>query len=98
MRKVSRLPAILGLGLVLSADTSGKAPPDAPDPKTWIEGPVRYIAAGDEIDVFRSLDADAARTSFIEQFWRRRDPLPETSANEYRHLFWERVKEANDRF
>ena len=44
--------------------------------KTWLDEDVRYIIRDDEKEVFLSLRTDEERESFIEQFWRRRDPLP----------------------
>lgn len=64
----------------------------------WIEGPVRYIAHPRELSGFRALDRDSDRSLFVEKFWTRRDPTPQTLANEYRALFWQRVREANDNF
>jgi len=68
------------------------------DLKAWIDGPIRYIALKAEMQAFRDLDDDAARALFIERFWARRDPTPETLTNEYRQLFWERVQQANTLF
>lgn len=62
----------------------------------WIDGPVRYIISRPESKQFRALENDNDRSLFVERFWMRRDPDPETLVNEYRQLFWQRVKEAND--
>jgi GWxTD domain-containing protein len=67
---------------------------DAPEPE-WREGPVRYIITKSEDDEYRQLDSEEARRLFIEAFWRRRDPTPETPGNEYRSQFWKRVRDAN---
>jgi GWxTD domain-containing protein len=64
----------------------------------WLDGPVRYIASPDEIKDFKRLKDDHDRAAFVEKFWRRRDPSPPTLVNEYRQLFWERVKEADEKF
>lgn len=64
----------------------------------WLSGATRYLATKDEIKEFKSLKSDADRAEFIERFWRRRDPTPSTLNNEYRQLFWQRVKEANEKF
>jgi GWxTD domain-containing protein len=66
--------------------------------KKWMEGPVRYLATRAEIKAFRLLETDEARAGFIETFWSRRDPTPETLINEHRQLLWERVQEANRLF
>ncbi len=62
----------------------------------WIDGPIRYIVQPQERKGFRNLTGDGERALFIERFWMRRDPTPDTLVNEYRQLFWERVREAND--
>lgn len=59
---------------------------------------MRYIARADEIKMFKKLELDDDRAAFIVRFWRLRDPTPDTQDNEYRSLFWRRVKEANDAF
>jgi GWxTD domain-containing protein len=93
---VLRRPAA---GLLLLAFTivpgAGKGPEDL---RKWIDGPVRYIATKEEVQSFKQLETDQARTMFVEQFWARRDPTPDSLGNEYRQRFWERVKEANDSF
>ena len=69
-----------------------------PDLKDWIGGPIRYIAQKHEAQAFRDMQTDADRILFIERFWAQRDPHSETMTNEYRQLFWERVREANETF
>jgi GWxTD domain-containing protein len=66
--------------------------------KEWLDGPVHYICDPADIKEFKSLKTDKDRAAFIERFWRRRDPTPNTLVNEYRQLFWNRVKEANEKF
>jgi GWxTD domain-containing protein len=68
------------------------------DLKDWVRGPIRYISLKREMVDFKNLDNDAARTLYIEKFWQRRDPTPDTMVNEYRQLFWERVQQANENF
>jgi GWxTD domain-containing protein len=86
-----------GLAVALAA-LPALAHVEAPDLEDWPEGPVRYIAEPEEIKAFRKLDTDAERALFIERFWSWRDPTPETLANEYRQMFWERVRDANRLF
>jgi len=66
--------------------------------RQWLDGPVHYLVDAAEIKEFKSFKTDADRSSFIERFWRRRDPSPATLVNEYRQLFWNRVKEADEKF
>jgi GWxTD domain-containing protein len=64
----------------------------------WWEGPIHYIAEKSEVKTFRGLGSDEDRALYVERFWARRDPTPGTITNEYRQLFWERVRDANDLF
>ena len=66
--------------------------------KKWLDSPVRYVATTPEIKAFKKLKTDNARAAFIEAFWARRDPEPDTLVNEYRQAFWERVRETQDLF
>ncbi|NIM01066.1 MAG: GWxTD domain-containing protein [Acidobacteria bacterium] len=96
-----KLAFVLGLAVALAlfpADAKKKKAPKLPELKRWIDGPIRYIAKKDEAEAFRALKTDDERILYVEKFWARRDPHPETMTNEYRQLFWERVREANELF
>lgn len=86
-----------GVGVLWVIGAAAK-PSDRSDLRRWLDGPVRYLVTEDESRVFRALGTDDERTRFIDRFWELRDPLPETTENEYRALFWSRVKDANERF
>jgi GWxTD domain-containing protein len=58
---------------------------------------LRYIAHPEEIDSLRSGSA-AERRERWEQFWARRNPLPQTPVNEYREQFFQRVRHATEAF
>ena len=45
---------------------------------------VAYIITDSEKRAFKKLETDDEREKFIEDFWRRRDPDPDTEENEYR--------------
>src|SRR5437867_645609 len=62
------------------------------------EGPVRYIITRSEDKEYKELEREEDRRIFIDTFWRRRDPTPDTPGNEYRSMFWRRVREANSQF
>ena len=64
----------------------------------WLDSPVRYIAKPEEIKDYKRLKDDRDRAAFVARFWRNRDPSPSTLTNEFRQLFWLRVKEANEKF
>jgi GWxTD domain-containing protein len=66
--------------------------------KRWIDNDVAYIITKDEKRAFMALTTDEERENFIENFWRRRDPDPDTEENEYREEYYERIAYANEKF
>lgn len=66
--------------------------------KKWINNDVAYIITKDEKKAFYALQTDEERENFIENFWRRRDPNPDTEENEYREEYYERIAYANEHF
>src|SRR5215471_12765477 len=66
--------------------------------KTWIEEDVSIIITEEEIRAFKALKTDEERDRFIESFWYRRDPDPDTPENEYKDQFYERKEYANEHF
>ncbi len=66
--------------------------------KRWLNTDVSYIITKDERRAFLALVTDEERENFIENFWRRRDPNPDTEENEYREQYYERIAYANEHF
>jgi len=66
--------------------------------KKWVNTDVAYIITKDEKKAFYALTTDEERENFIENFWRRRDPNPDTEENEYREEYYERIAYANEHF
>ncbi len=66
--------------------------------KDWLEKDVAYIITDEERKAFKKLQTDDERERFIEEFWRRRDPDPDTNENEYREEYYERIAYANEHF
>jgi GWxTD domain-containing protein len=66
--------------------------------KDWIEKDVAYIITDEEKKAFKKLSTDEEREQFIEAFWRRRDPDPDTDENEYREQYYERIAYANEHY
>jgi GWxTD domain-containing protein len=66
--------------------------------KDWIEKDVAYIITDEERKAFKRLATDEEREQFIEAFWRRRDPDPDTEENEYREQYYERIAYANEHY
>ena len=66
--------------------------------KKWLKQDVKYIITSEERKAFRQLTTDDERYQFIEQFWLRRDPNPDTIVNETRDEHYRRIAYANERF
>jgi GWxTD domain-containing protein len=66
--------------------------------KDWKNKDVDYIITKEERKAFDALQTDEERENFIENFWRRRDPNPDTEENEYREEYYERIAYANEKF
>ncbi len=64
----------------------------------WTSKDVGYIITGDEKKAYKALKTDEERENFIENFWRRRDPDPDTEENEYREEYYERIAYANEHY
>ncbi len=66
--------------------------------KTWLDQEVTYIISDQERKAFLSLSNDEERDSFIEAFWQRRNPNPDSPDNEFREEHYRRIQYANDHF
>jgi len=66
--------------------------------KKWLNEEVIYIITDEERKAFGGLKTDEERQQFIEQFWLRRDPTPDTEENEYREEHYRRIAYTNDQF
>lgn len=66
--------------------------------KRWLDEDVRWIINDEERNIFKALKTDDEREQFIEQFWLRRDPDPDTDVNEYREDYYTRIAYANEHF
>ena len=66
--------------------------------KKWLDEDVAYIITDEERAAFRQLSNDEERDNFIEAFWQRRDPTPDTEENEYKEEHYQRIAYANEHF
>jgi|UPI0004789788 GWxTD domain-containing protein len=66
--------------------------------KKWLDEDVRWIITDQEMQAFKSLSNDEERDQFIEQFWLRRNPNPDSPDNEYRDEHYRRIAYANEHF
>ena len=66
--------------------------------KKWMNEDVAYIITDEEKQAFKRLATDEERQQFVEQFWLRRDPTPDTEENEYKEEHYRRIEYANDHY
>lgn len=66
--------------------------------KDWISGPISYIITPAERKAFDQLQTNGEREQFIQEFWARRNPDPNTEENTFKDNFYRRVAYANEHF
>ena len=66
--------------------------------KKWLDEDVRWIISDEERAAFKQLSNDEERDQFIEGFWQRRDPTPDTVENEFKEEHYARIAYANEHF
>jgi GWxTD domain-containing protein len=66
--------------------------------KKWLNEDVRWIITPEELTAFKALSNDEERDAFIENFWQRRDPTPDTEENEFKEEHYRRIAYANEHF
>ena len=66
--------------------------------KTWLDQDVVWIITDTERQAFKHLSNDEERDAFIENFWLRRNPNPDSPDNEFRETHYARIAYANEHF
>jgi GWxTD domain-containing protein len=66
--------------------------------KKWLDEDVRWIITDQEMKAFKSLSNDEEREAFIENFWLRRNPNPDSPENEFKEEHYRRIAYANEHF
>jgi len=66
--------------------------------KNWLNQDVVWIISDEEKRAFKNLSNDEERDAFIEQFWLRRNPDPDSADNEFREEHYRRIAYANEHF
>ncbi len=66
--------------------------------RKWLNEDVAYIITDEERTAFKRMATDEEREQFIEQFWLRRDPTPDSTENEFKEEHYRRIAYANERF
>lgn len=68
-----------------------------PEYRQWLDS-VDMLITKEERDFFLDLEKDYQRDSFIERFWKARDPYPQTPLNEARQRHEAKVEEALSKY
>lgn len=66
--------------------------------KKWLDQDVVWIISDQEVQAFKSLKNDEEREQFVENFWLRRNPNPESPDNEFREQHYARIAYANEHY
>jgi GWxTD domain-containing protein len=66
--------------------------------KKWLDEDVRWIITDQEMKAFKSLSNDEEREAFIENFWLRRNPNPDSPENEFKEEHYRRIAYANEHY
>jgi len=66
--------------------------------KKWLNEDVTYIITEEERKAFKQFNTDEEREQFVEQFWLRRDPTPDTVENEFKEEHYRRIAYANEHY
>ncbi len=66
--------------------------------KKWLNEDVIYIITPEERSSFIHLSTNEEREEFIEQFWQRRNPDPDSSANSFKEEHYRRIAYTNEHF
>src|SRR2546423_8625843 len=66
--------------------------------KKWLDEDVRWIITDEERTAFKQLSNDEERDNFVEGFWLRRDPTPDTAENEFKEEHYRRIAYANEHY
>ena len=70
----------------------------SPEDKKWLNEDVRWIITDEEAHAFKNLSNEEEREQFIELFWQRRNPNPDSPENEFRDEHYARIAYANEHF
>src|SRR6202142_1779289 len=66
--------------------------------KKWLNEDVIYIITPEEKNAFLHLSTNEEREQFIEQFWQRRNPDPDSAENTYKEEHYRRIAYANEHY
>lgn len=96
-------PVLAVLAIAITATVAWAMQQQLPSPmpapwEKWLTEDVVYIITTDERAEFEKLTNETDREQFVEQFWKRRDPTPDTVQNEFKEEHYRRIAFANAHF
>ena len=95
--RLGRTQAGLGALVVVATAAAAGAQKMDKDAKRWLDE-TRPIMLAEEEKIYRELKSDKERAEFQKIFWARRDPTPDTPANEYQDEIARARAEADAQF
>lgn len=66
--------------------------------RKWLEEDVAYIITAEERRAFLQLTTNEEREQFIENFWQRRNPTPESGENDFKEEHYRRIAYADEHY
>ncbi|MGB0035877.1 MAG: GWxTD domain-containing protein [Candidatus Acidiferrales bacterium] len=69
-----------------------------PQYQRWLDEDVVYIIAPEERSAFIHLQTNEEREQFIEQFWQRRNPDPDSPENTFKEEHYRRIAYTNEHY
>src|ERR1700719_3010389 len=66
--------------------------------KKWLDEDVVYIISPEERSAFLHLATNEEREQFIEQFWQRRNPDPDSAENTFKEEHYRRIAYTNEHY
>ena len=66
--------------------------------KKWLDQDVIYIISPEERSVFLHLSTNEEREQFIERFWQRRNPDPDSADNTFKEEHYRRIAYTNEHY
>ena len=95
-KKIILVASFFGLSLLLSCRLYKLEQKLNPENAEFLSK-VRYIITREERKIFLELP-DSEKKNFIEEFWKRRDPDPDTEENEFKIEYDNRIERSNQLF
>jgi len=96
MRRWASVALVAGIGLLGACAASRLERSLSPDHRDFLSK-ARYTVTREERRTFLNLPP-SERDAFIQEFWKKRDPDPDTEENEFKEGYFQRIEEANRLF